>query len=132
GDGIGAGGEHLMDRIEAAAEQTGLRPIGVERNAERKYLAGANKARSFDNILRRDVVERADLVVFPQRPQFRSFCEASAIAFLSTLMSILAPGLIIVPAAVQRAASGYVFSVTQMLCAVRRILAATSNEETSA
>ena len=51
GDGVGAGRQHLVDRIEAAAEQTGLRPVGVERNAERKHLAGADEARGFDDVL---------------------------------------------------------------------------------
>src|SRR5215831_1439597 len=51
-DRVGAGGEHLMDRIKAAAEQSGLRAVAVERNAERKNLAGANEACGFDNVLR--------------------------------------------------------------------------------
>src|SRR5208282_1347864 len=49
---------------EAAAEQSGLRAVGVERDAERKHLAGADEARGLDDILRRDLVERADLIVF--------------------------------------------------------------------
>src|SRR5579872_775736 len=58
GDGVGAGGQHLMDRIKAPAEQSGLRPMGVERNAEREHLAGANEARGLDDILRRYMIER--------------------------------------------------------------------------
>src|SRR6185437_7081370 len=65
GNGIGAGGEHLMDRIESAAEQPGLRSMDVKRNAERKYLAGADQARRLDDVLRSYMIERADLVVFP-------------------------------------------------------------------
>ena len=63
GDGVGAGREHLVDRIEAAAEQAGLRAVAVERNAEREHLAGADQARRLDDVLGRDVVERPDLVV---------------------------------------------------------------------
>ena len=63
GDGVGAGGEHLVDRVEAAAEQAVLRAVAVERDAEREHLAGADQARRLDDVLGRDVVERADLVV---------------------------------------------------------------------
>ena len=63
GDGVGAGREHLVDRIEAAAEQAGLRAVAVERDAEREHLAGADQARGLDDVLGRDVIERADLVV---------------------------------------------------------------------
>ena len=77
-----------MDRIETAAEQAGLRAVAVERDAERENLAGADQAGGFDDVLGAHVVERADLVVFPQRPQFLSFSVGSAIACLPTLMSI--------------------------------------------
>jgi len=63
GDGVGAGGEHLVDRIETPAKQAGLWSFAVERDAERERLAGADQARGLDDVLRRDVVERADLVV---------------------------------------------------------------------
>ena len=63
GDGVGAGRQHLVDRVEAAAEQAGLRPGLVERNAEREHLAGADQARRLDDVLGAHVVERADLVV---------------------------------------------------------------------
>ena len=63
GDGVGAGREHLVDRIEAAAEQAGLRAVAVERDAEREHLAGADQACGLDDVLGGDVVERADLVV---------------------------------------------------------------------
>ncbi len=65
GDCIGAGGQHLVDGIEAAAEQTVLRPVAVERDAERENLAGADQACGLDDILGPHVVERADLVIFP-------------------------------------------------------------------
>src|SRR6185312_1063517 len=54
---------HLVDRVEAAAEQAGLRPGLVERDAEREHLAGADQARRLDDVLRRDVVQGADLVL---------------------------------------------------------------------
>src|SRR5262245_18583183 len=63
GDGVGAGGEHLVDRIEAAAEQTGLRAVAVERDAECEHLASADQAGGLDDVLGAHVVERADLVV---------------------------------------------------------------------
>ena len=79
GDGVGAGREHLVDRIEAAAEQSGLRAVAVERNAKREHLAGANEARRVDDILGRDVVQRADLVFLappsPVRELLRSLLD---------------------------------------------------------
>ena len=39
GERVGAGRQHLMDRIEAPAEQAALRAGAVERNAERERLA---------------------------------------------------------------------------------------------
>src|SRR5262249_6650857 len=63
GDGVGAGRKHLVDRVEAAAEEAGLRTGAVERNAERKHLAGADQARGLDDVFRPHVIERADLVV---------------------------------------------------------------------
>ena len=68
GDRIGAGREHGVDRIPAAAEQTALRPALVERNAERKHLAGADQACRPHDILRQNVIERADLIVFTPPP----------------------------------------------------------------
>src|SRR6266478_4786638 len=68
GDGVGAGRQHLMDRIEASSEQAGLRAVAVERDAERKHLAGADQTSGLDDILRPDVVERADLVVLAPAP----------------------------------------------------------------
>ncbi len=62
GDGVGAGGEHLMDRIEAAAEEARLRAAGVERNAEREYPARSNELCCLDDFRRANVVERADLI----------------------------------------------------------------------
>src|SRR5207245_2435585 len=43
GDGVGAGRQHLMDRIEASSEQAGLRAVAVERDADGKHLAGADR-----------------------------------------------------------------------------------------
>ena len=74
GDRVGAGRQHLVDRIEAAAEQAVLRPVGVERNAEREDLAGADQACRLDDVLRRDLIERADLVVLaPAAPVLELF-----------------------------------------------------------
>jgi hypothetical protein len=63
-DRVGAGGEHLMDRVEAPAEQPGLRTGAIEGNTEREDLAGADQARRLNDILGHDVIERADLVLF--------------------------------------------------------------------
>src|SRR5262249_46329956 len=54
---------HLMDRVEATAEQSGLRAAAVEWDAEREHLAGVDQLARRDDVLRRDVIERADLVV---------------------------------------------------------------------
>src|SRR5262249_45956717 len=62
-DRIGAGREHLVDRIEAPAEEAGLRTVAIERDAGREYLSGANEARCLDDVLGLHVVERADLIV---------------------------------------------------------------------
>ncbi len=71
GDRVGAGGEHGVDRIPAAAEQAGLRTTAVERNAEREHLAGPDQAGGAHDIFRCDVIERADLVVLaPAAPIF--------------------------------------------------------------
>src|SRR6185437_1614925 len=53
-----------MDRVEAPAEQSGLRTGAIEGNTEREDLAGADQARRLYNVLRHHVVERADLVLF--------------------------------------------------------------------
>src|SRR5262249_10000135 len=68
GDGVGAGRQHLMDRIEASSEQARLRAVAVERDAEREHLAGADQTSRLDDILRPDLVERADLVVLAPAP----------------------------------------------------------------
>src|SRR5260221_5172689 len=63
GDGVGAGRQHLVDRVEAAAEQSGLRAFAVERNAEREHLAGLDQAGGLGDVLGSHVVERADVVI---------------------------------------------------------------------
>src|SRR5499427_857377 len=68
GDGVGAGRQHLMDRIEASSKQARLRAVAVERDAEREHLAGADQTSRLDDILRPDLVERADLVVLAPAP----------------------------------------------------------------
>ena len=68
GNGVGAGREHLVDGIEAPAEQAGLRPVAVERDAEREHLAPADQAGRLDDILWPHVIERADLVVLAPAP----------------------------------------------------------------
>ena len=65
GDRVGAGREHGVDRVPAAAPQARLRPLLVEREAEREDLAAPHQARRGDDRLGRDEVERADLVVRP-------------------------------------------------------------------
>src|SRR5712671_2842566 len=62
-DGVGAGRQHLVDRVETPAEQAGLRAVAVERNAEREDLAGADQLGRIGDVLGRDVIEGADLVV---------------------------------------------------------------------
>ena len=62
GGGVGAGGQHLVNRVEAAAEQAVLRTLGIERHAQREHLAGSDQLGGVDDVLRRDVIERADMV----------------------------------------------------------------------
>jgi hypothetical protein len=62
-----------VDRIPAAAEQSGLRARSVERNAEREHLAGANQAHRPHDVLGQDVIERADLIVFAPAPPVFEF-----------------------------------------------------------
>ena len=83
GDGVGAGGEHLVDRVEAAAEQAGLRAGAVERNAEREHLAGADQVRGLDDVFRRDVIERADLIVLAPAAPVRKFLRGLGDRFLA-------------------------------------------------
>src|SRR5262249_6004333 len=72
GDGVGARGKHLMDGIEAPPKQTSLRTLAIKWNPERENLAGADQARGLDDVLRRYVIERTDLVVLaPAAPIFQ-------------------------------------------------------------
>jgi His/Glu/Gln/Arg/opine family amino acid ABC transporter permease subunit len=54
-----------------------LRPVLVEVERERDHLAFAHQARGGDDVLGLGEVERADLVLGPQRPQFLNFSAAS-------------------------------------------------------
>src|SRR4051812_34811433 len=55
GDSVGAGREHLMNRIEAPPKKTGLRTVGIERYAKSKHLAAADEVCSLDDVLRTNV-----------------------------------------------------------------------------
>src|SRR6476660_1403022 len=75
GNGIGAGGQHLVDRIEASTEQASLWTGTIEWNAKGKYLAGADQARRLNNVLGGNVIEGADLVFLaPASPVFEFLC----------------------------------------------------------
>src|SRR5207248_9141530 len=63
GNGIGAGREHLVNGIEAASEETGLRTVAIKRDTERENLARADQACGFDDILRVEVIEGANLII---------------------------------------------------------------------
>ena len=90
GDGVGAGRQHLVDRVEAAAEQAVLRAGLVERDAEREHLAGPDQARGLDDVLRRDVIERADLVVLaPAAPVLTASSRPPRSPAFPTLMSMV-------------------------------------------
>ena len=70
-DRIGAGGKHGVDRIEAVAPQAFLRTGAVEVKPQRKHFAFFYQARSVDDVLRGDVVQRTDLIVrAPLAPVF--------------------------------------------------------------
>ena len=62
---------HPMDGIEAAAEQSSLRPATVKRNAQRKRFPLAHQPGSVDDILRRYETEGADLIVRPPAAPIR-------------------------------------------------------------
>ena len=61
-DGVGAGGDHLVDRVEAAGG-AGLRPVRVQRHAQGDDLTLAHQMRRLHDLARGDVVEGAELVV---------------------------------------------------------------------
>jgi hypothetical protein len=64
-----------VNGIEAAAEQSILRSVGVEWNAEREDLAGADQACGLDDVLRRDLVQLADVLIFtPTAPVSEFLC----------------------------------------------------------
>ena len=62
-DRVGAGRQHGVDRIPAPTKQAGLRSVAVERNAEPNTLPVRIMPAALHDILRRDVIERADLIV---------------------------------------------------------------------
>src|SRR5690349_19094769 len=75
GNGVCAGRQHLVDRIEAPPEQTGLRSRAIKRNSQRKDLAGPDQARRIDDVFRGHVVERADLIFLaPAAPVLEFLC----------------------------------------------------------
>ena len=49
-------------------DSRGLSVLGIERDAEREHLAGADQARGFDDVLGRYMIERADLVILAPAP----------------------------------------------------------------
>src|ERR1700722_5580309 len=60
--------------FEGAAEQPVLGAAGIERNAERKHLAGADETCRLNDVLRRDLIERSDVIVFaPAAPVLELF-----------------------------------------------------------
>src|SRR5215469_7942263 len=112
-----------MDRIEAPAEQSGLRSVDVERNTKREHLSSTDQARRLDDVLRGHMIERADLVVFsPPAPVFQLLrCFGDC---LSTDLDVhFRPQVSCCPAAKGRF-YGRIFSVTQMLCVVPRLFPA--------
>ena len=68
GDRVGPGREHGVDRVPAAAPEARLRPVLIERQAEREDLAAPDQARGVHDVRGRDEVERPDLVVRPPAP----------------------------------------------------------------
>ena len=63
GDGVGAGGQHGVNRIEAVAPEAFLRAEFVEVKSERKRLAAFDQLAGVDDVFGLDVVERAGFVV---------------------------------------------------------------------
>src|ERR1700730_17286376 len=66
---------HQVDRVGTEGEVGTLGTIGVEVDAEREQLALLDKARCLPQLIRRDIVERPELVVgAPLSPVAYSFC----------------------------------------------------------
>ena len=65
GDGVGAGGEHGVDGIEAVAPKPGLRALIVEIEAEGEGNAALDQFRRLDHIPGLDIIDRAVFVVGP-------------------------------------------------------------------
>jgi hypothetical protein len=63
GHGISARRQHLVQRVPASAEKAALRPVLVEIETEPKDLALPNQLGGVDDVLGRDVVQDAQLVV---------------------------------------------------------------------
>src|SRR5205085_8955247 len=59
---VAAVAEHRVDRIEALP-RAALRPFAIERDAEREHFPRGREATRGGDALRRDVVQRPDLVV---------------------------------------------------------------------
>src|SRR5262252_2184632 len=85
GDGVGPGRQHLMDRIEAPAEQAGLGSRAIERNAQRKHHARSDQARSFHDIFGGNMVEGADLVFLAPSPPVLQFFRGFGDRFFADL-----------------------------------------------
>src|SRR6476646_10038082 len=75
GNGVGAGRQHLVDRIETPPEQAGLWPGAIKRNSQCKDLAGPDQASRIDDIFRGNMVARTNLVFLaPASPILEFLC----------------------------------------------------------
>ena len=63
GDGIGARRQHLVQWVPASAEEAALRTVLVEIETEPEDLAPPHQSGGVDDVLGRDVVEDAQLVL---------------------------------------------------------------------
>ena len=73
GDGVGTGGEHGVDGIEAVAPKPGLRALIVEIEAEGEADAALYQFRRLDHVCGLNIIDRAVLVVgAPLSPDFEA------------------------------------------------------------
>src|SRR6185312_5502379 len=71
-DGVGSGGQHGVNGIEAIAPQSVLRAIAVKIQRQRENLSLANQRGRIENFFWRDIIERANLIFrAPASPIFQ-------------------------------------------------------------
>ena len=86
-----------MDWVEAVAPQAALRAGAVKVKAQREHLAFAHQARGVDDVLRGDVVERADLIIGAPLAPVLAFLGGGAQVRDGEFLGVVAAGQGMVP-----------------------------------